>query len=192
MRRLSSMVLALAALLAVAACAPGPLAPPAPGLSLKSGRYVLESYVAPGVNPGELACALLPFTWAAPPGHRDKAFLKLYQEELARAWQAQGLKVGPPESPCHLSGTIHELSVWGGRFRRFTGRLHARVVLSGTLRQGDQVLFAFRDEVRASSPVAPGPGAPGEEELLLKFLAREAVTRFLNELLLVREPPPSG
>ena len=46
------------------------------------------------------------------------------------------------------------------------------------------MLFAFRDQVYLSSPLAPGLAAPMEKDLLLARLAREAVNHILNELLL--------
>jgi hypothetical protein len=181
--------LALMVLILVTACAPGVQPAGSPGPPLKPGLYVSESYRAPGINPGNLTCFLEPFAGAAAHGP-EETFSRLFQEELLRAWQTQGLNLGPSESPCRLSGVIHQLTIRGSRLRRFTGRLHARLVLAGALQQDDRVLFAFRDEVQASSPVAPGPAAPREQELLLRFLAREAANRLLNELLLGRESPP--
>lgn len=170
-----------------AACALRTL-PSAPlPVPLEAGRYVKERYVAPGFTTGNLACELGPFTYSGPPDNLGAVFLPLFTEEWQRVWQAQGLKPGPEASPCRLTGTIDHLAVRGTRLRWFAGRLHGELVLSGTLTREDQVLFAFRDRIRAFSPLAPGPAAPKEQELLLRFLAREAVTRLVNELLLTPE-----
>ncbi len=72
----------------------------------------------------------------------------------------------------------------GTRLRWLTGRLHASLAIAGTISRGEQVLFAFRDQVNVSSPLAPGPPAPREQELLLRQLARESIHHLLNELLL--------
>ena len=121
---------------------------------------------------------------AAARNSSSEEFSKLFQEELVRAWQGQGLKVGSGKKTCRLSGTIYHLSVKGARLRFLTGRLRATLTISGAITRGDQVLFAFRDRVTMSSPVAPGLGAPEEKELLLSQLARETVFHLLNELLL--------
>jgi len=193
MRRMPCLVaFALAALAVVSACAPRPLPAGPSGLALQPGRYVSECYFAPGFKPGEVAYALTPFTVAAASDVDAPAFLKLFQEELTRAWQAQGLKLNQGEVAVRLSGAIHQLAVRGARLRLVTGRVHAVLTLSGAIAQGDQVLFAFRDRVLVSSPLAPGPAAPQERLLLLRFLARETVTHLLNELLLHGETAESG
>ena len=174
----------LAALTALGACGPRPLPAAFAGLPLQPGRYVKESYFAPNFKPVEATYTINAFPVAAARNLSSEEFSKLFQEELVRAWQAQGLKVGSGKKTCRLSGTIHHLSVKGARLRFLTGRLHATLTISGAITRGDQVLFAFRDRVTMSSPVAPGLGAPKEKELLLSQLARETVFHLLNELLL--------
>lgn len=169
------------------------LLPAAPaGLTWQPGRYVKDSYFAPGFKPGEATYLLTPFRVTAAGGDNAAMFLKLFQEELAQAWEAQGLKVSPQDTTCRLEGTIQCLSVRGSRLRRITGRLHAVLTISGAITQGDQVLFAFQDRVAVSSPLAPGPPAPKEKELLLRQLARETVHHILNELLLHGDTADSG
>jgi hypothetical protein len=185
MGRLLCLIFVVLVLLA-SSCAWGlqPL-PTAPmGLALQPGRYVKESYFAPDFKPEEAS-----YTFAAfPVEQADKApsevFQNIFQEELVRAWQAQGLKLGPGEKAGRLSGTIHHLSLRGARLRWLTGRMHASLTISGSFIREGQVLFAFRDHVNVSSPLAPGPAAPREQDLLLRRLAREAVHHLLNELLL--------
>lgn len=185
MRRLCLWVTSvLAALALLGACGPRALpAAPADG-PLQPGRYVQASYFAPDFQPDEVPYTLGAFTAASTGAVPSEAFLNIFQEELVRAWQAQGLKLGQGEKACLLTGAIGHLAVKGARLRWLTGRIHASLSISGTITRGDQVLFAFQDQVNVSSPLAPGPAAPREQELLLRLLARETITHLLNELLL--------
>jgi hypothetical protein len=172
----------LAALAILGAC--GPRRPLPAGLPFQPGRYVKESYFAPNFKPDEVSYTFGASTVASADEAPTEEFLKIFQDELVRAWQAQGLKLGPGENACLLTGTIETLAVTGARLRWLTGRLHASLTISGAITRGDQVLFAFRDQVNVSSPLAPGPAAPREQELLLRSLSRESIHHILNELLL--------
>jgi hypothetical protein len=187
MCRLLLRVTSVLAALSVGACGPR-LFPAAPaglaGLPLKPGQYVQESYFAPDFKPDEASYTFGAFPVTEANGAPAEKFLKIFQDELVSAWQAQGLKLGPGENACLLSGTIWHLSVKGARLRWLTGRLFASLSISGEITRGGQVLFAFRDQVEVSSPLSPGPAAPREQELLLRQLARETVHHLLNELLL--------
>jgi hypothetical protein len=179
-------------LIGVVACGPrglpaGPAAAP-----LQPGRYVKETYFGPDFNPEQMTYTLGAFTVTKASNAPAEAFQQIFQEELLRAWQAQGLKVGAGKDAGHVSGIIHRVSVTGARLRWFTGRLQAALVVSGAVTRGEQVRFAFRDQVYASSPVAPGRAAPREKDLLLRQLAREAVHHLLNELLLHGPAAESG
>jgi len=178
------LLLIFTMLTTVAACGPRPLPATLAGLTLQPGRYIKESYFAPGFKPGKATYALTPFTATAAGGASAALFAKLFQEVLLGAWEAQGLKLSPQGKAYRLDGTIQSLSVRGDRFRRVTGRVHAVLTISGTITHDEQVVFAFRDRVAASSPLAPGPPAPKEKELLLRQLARETAIHLLNELLL--------
>ena len=174
----------LAALTAVSACGPRALPPKPAAVVFLPGEYVEESYFAPDFKPADTIYALNAFPVARSINASAEAFQKIFQEGLVRAWQAQGLKIGSGQNACSLSGTIHYLAVKGARLRWLTGRLFASLTISGTITRGDQVLFAFRDQVYLSSPLAPGVAAPREKDLLLARLAQEAVNHLLNELLL--------
>ncbi len=182
----------LTTMAAVGACGPRPLPATLAGLTLQPGRYVKESYFAPGFKPGAATYALTPFTATAAGGVSAALFAELFQEELLGAWEDQGLKLSPKGNAYRLDGTIHSLSVRGERFRRVTGRIHAFLTISGTITHDEQVVFAFRDRVAVSSPLAPGPPAPKEKELLLRQLGRETVNHLLNELLLHGDTAESG
>ena len=174
----------LAALTAVSACGPRASPPQPAAVVFLPGEYVKESYFAPDFKPADSIYALNAFPVAIAANASAGAFQKIFAEELTRAWQAQGLKIGSGQDACSLSGTIHHLAVRGARLRWLTGRLFASLTISGTITRGTQVLFAFRDQVYLSSPLAPGLAAPMEKDLLLARLAREAVNHILNELLL--------
>jgi hypothetical protein len=171
-------------LAALGACGPLVLPPPPAGLTLQPGQYVRASYFAPDFNPEEVSYTFTRFTVAPGSDALSEAFLKILQEELVRAWQAQGLKVDQGKNVVRLSGTIQGLSLKGARLRWLSGRLFASLTISGTITRGEQVLFAFQDHVDLSSPVSPGLAAPREKDLLLHQLAREAAHHILNELLL--------
>ena len=174
----------LAALTAVSACGPRALPPKPAAVVFLPGEYVEESYFAPDFKPADTIYALNAFPVARAINASAEAFQKIFQEGLVRAWQAQGLKIGSGQNACSLSGTIQYLAVKGARLRWLTGRLFASLTISGTITRGDQVLFAFRDQVYLSSPLAPGVAAPREKDILLARLAQEAVNHLLNELLL--------
>ncbi len=179
------MTSVLAALIIAGACGLRQVQAPAPaGVPLQPGTYVKESYFAPDFKPDEVSYTLGNFTVAEAVGAPTEVFQKIFQDELVSAWQAQGLKLGAGKQACLFSGTIGDLAVRGTRLRWLTGRLHAALSISGAITRGDQVLFAFRDQVDVSSPLAPGPAAPREQELLLRQLARETIHHLLNELLL--------
>jgi len=191
-RLLSRMLVPLMLLTVVGACGPRPVAGLPPGLPWQPGRYVQESSVTPDFDPEEAPYSLAAFPVEQAAGAPAESFQAIFQEELLRAWQAQGLKVGTRKNAVRLSGTVHNLSLRGARLRWLTGRLYASLTMSGLLTKGDGVVFAFRDQVAVSSPLAPGKAAPREQELLLRSLAREAARHILNELLLHRSPSDSG
>ena len=189
MCRLCLWVTSVLAVLTVGACGPRLVLPAAPaGVPLQPGIYVRESYLAPGFKPDETSYTLGDFTVTGATGVSPGLFLKIFQDELIKNWQAQGLKLGPGENAATLSGTIWQLAVQGTRLRWLTGRLQASLGIAGTITRGDRVLFGFQDVVEVSSPLAPGPPAPREQDLLLRQLAREAIHHLLNELLLKALP----
>ncbi len=186
MRRCFSWMTCVLAALTAAAWACGPrFLPPLPAVpTYPPGQYVLESYVAPNFKPEDLSYTIAPFAMGPHSQVAAETFLKIFQEELVRAWQAQGLKLSPGAPASLVSGTIQQLAIRGAQLRWLTGRLHAELTITGAITRGEEVLFAFKDQVNLSSPLSPGLAAPKEQDLLLRQLAREAVHRVLNELLL--------
>jgi hypothetical protein len=113
MRRLFfSMASVLAAILtALGACAPLVLPPPPAGVPLQPGQYVQLSYFAPDFKPEDVSYTFKAFTVAPGNEAQASAFEKIFQDELVRAWQAQGLKLDHGKEAARLSGTIQHLSV---------------------------------------------------------------------------------
>lgn len=178
----------LAVLATVAASRPRVLTAGPAAVPLQPGRYVKESYFAPDFQPDRMAYTLNAFPVTQADNVPEQEFQKIFQEELDRAWQDQGLKLASGSDAACVSGIIRRVSLRGARVRWLTGRLHASLTVAGTITRGSQVVFAFRDQVYMSSPVDPGRPAPREKDLLLRRLARETVHHLLNELLLHGPP----
>jgi hypothetical protein len=164
-------------------CAPS-LAPTLPaGLALQPGSYLTSCYRAPDFDPARITYALEPFPVEAAQGVEPTVFQAQLQEELTRALGANGLKLDP-QSPTALGGTVQQVEIRGATFRFILGRLTAYLTVQGTIRRGDETLFAFQDRLQVTSPVNPGTPAPKERELLLALAVRTFSAHLLNELLL--------
>ncbi len=181
--RFGSLFLCLALLL-LAGCR-GLSLPPAPaGVALQPGQYLAEYYAAPDFTPARLRYHLAPFTVEAAQDVDSAAFLRVFQAELARAFEANGLALaGTREADCRVAGVVHRVRV-SSAWRFLRGRISGELQVSGTFTRGPLVVSAFRDSLRLTSPLAPGPAAPQEAELLLRQLSRAFAQRLLNQLLL--------
>ncbi len=186
MRRLFFLLACVlaASLTALGACGPLVLPPPPAGVPMLPGQYVRLSYFSPDFKPEDVSYTFNEFTVAPDSNALAGTFQKIFQDELLRAWPAQGLKLDHGKETARVSGTIQHLSVKGARLRWLSGRIFASLTIAGTITRGGQVLFAFQDQINLSSPVSPGLAAPREQDLLLRRLAREAAYHILNELLL--------
>jgi hypothetical protein len=162
------------------------------GIVLSPGRYVQSSYLASGFIPEDCTYELGPVRLEDAQGVTTDKFLPGYQAELAKAWSENGLRLGGGTKACRLAIVAHRLSLQSAFWRIFLGRTSARLEVSGTIDQGDRLLFAFRDQVELASPVNPGAAPPKEAELLLQQLSRTSAQRILNEMLLVNLTGPSG
>ncbi len=174
------------AVMLLAGCAASRLPLPPVGVSLQPGKFVQEYYLAPGFAPEQPTYALGPFTVENSRGVGPGNFIPLLQEELTRAWKANGLKLAGKQPACRLAVTIHRISISGRGWRFIKGRISASLTASGVITCRGRIVFAFVDRLSLSSPVNPGPPAPGETELLLRSLSRELAHHLLNELLLHR------
>jgi hypothetical protein len=180
-----TLTLLLTLVLGGSGCGARPLTVAPGGVDLKPGHYLSAFYRAPEFAPEGVSFALMPFSVEQAQGVAPEVFQALLQRELTQAWQANGLKSAPPgESAAVLTGTVQAVKVRGRYFRWLTGKIAADLRVSGTIRRGEQVLFAFRDQVRVVSPINPGPPPPKETELLLQQAMRTFVSHLLNELLI--------
>ncbi len=176
----------------VLACVPRPLPPALTGVTLQPGRYLKEYYRAPGFTPDRVTYALTPFTLKTAQGVAPDTFPSLLMTELARAWEANGLKLARSGDACLVSGTVQLVRVRGTSLRFLFGKISIDLIVSGAITQGEQTLFAFFDRVQLTSPINPGLAAPKEVELLLKQAARTFASHLLTELLLHGLPPEAG
>jgi hypothetical protein len=168
-------------------CAPRLTPETSTGLSLTPGRYLTYFYRAPNFAPARAAYILEPFQVEQAQGVTAETFGTIFKEELARAWQANGLKLGPPGDAV-LSGTVQAVKLRGTSLRFLTGSISVDLVVSGAIVQGGETRFAFKDRLHLASPVKPGPPAPKETELLLRDAARTVAAHLLNEMLLYGFP----
>lgn len=183
-RKRTSLGLLLALMMIGAwGCAPR-LAPVIPSdIALQPGRYLTAYYRAPDFEATQATYSLSPFTVAGAQGVAPDTFQTILQDELRRAWQANGLKA-TPQGDAVLTGTVQQITVRGGSIRFIIGKIWSDLTISGALIRGDQTLFAFQDRVHLTSPVTPGWPAPKEDELLLRQVARTFVSHLLDEILL--------
>ena len=171
------------ALVCLWGCVPRPAPTLLAGIVLQPGRYLTSSYRAPDFDPARIAYALKSFRVEAAPGVDPEAFQTQLQTEISRAFQANGLKIDP-QSPTVLRGEVQQVVIQGAELRFLIGRITAYLTVQGTISRGDEILFAFQDRLRVTSPINPGPPAPKERELLLNQAARILAAHLLNELLL--------
>lgn len=163
-----------------------PTLPPPPGeVEFRPGRYVREFYAAPDFEPTAGGYHLTPVVVPSPRGVEPEAVRQLLQAEVSQALTANGLTVHPAPADFQLSLVLHHLEV-SRAFRWLRGRISATLALSGTISHRGRPVFAFRDTLRLTSPLAPGPAAPEETQLLLRQLFREAARRMVNQMLLYR------
>jgi hypothetical protein len=181
----------LALLMVGGGCVPRPL-PPVSGVTLEPGRFLAGFYIAPGFAPDRVTYDLAPFPVEQAREVDPGNFQTLLQEELAQAWEANGLKVAGPKGACRVSGAVHAVSVKGTTLRFLTGKISAELSVSGAIVKEGQTVFAFSDRVHVTSPVNPGPPAPKEQEMLLRQAARAFVNHLLTELLLYGPPGPEA
>ncbi|MCL6621495.1 MAG: hypothetical protein K6T55_05280 [Syntrophobacterales bacterium] len=177
---LSSLCLAL---LCAVGCLKPSLPPPPPEVELGPGRFVQEYYAAPDFQPTAGRYHLAPVQVETVAGAEAEAVRRLFQTETAQAFTANGLTVHPTPAEFEVSLVLHRLEV-SRAFRWLRGRIAASLSLSGTISRGGRPVFAFRDALRLTSPLAPGPADPQEARLLLRQLFREAARRLVNQMLL--------
>jgi hypothetical protein len=182
-KRTSLALFGTLTLMLIWGCAPR-LAPAVPdGIVLQPGRYLTSVYRVPDFPAARTVYALEPFTIQAAQRVDPQSLQAQLQDELSRAFLANGLKIDP-KSDTVLRGTVQTVEIRGPSLRFITGKITAYLTLSGAISRGDETLFAFQDCISLASPVNPGPPAPRETELLLHQAVRTFALHLLNELLL--------
>jgi hypothetical protein len=122
---------------------------------------------------------------------------RILQDELTAALADNGLQVTPDRPTVTLEGEVQLFTLRPPFIRWLTGKCRADLVVSGTIRQGQETVFAFRDRVAFTALVTPRQ-PPLEAELLARRAVRQFADDLLNELLLpvsglspkLREVPP--
>jgi hypothetical protein len=170
-------------LLLVSGCRSLALPPGPAGVALKPGHYLREYYAAPDFQPARHRYDLAPFVLEASAGVDPAVFRLLFQTELAKAFAANGLALSAAEADCRVEAVVHRVAV-SSVLRFLRGRSAAELQASGSIIQGTRPVFAFRDALRLTSPLAPGRTDPKETELLLRQLSRAFAQRLVNQLLL--------
>ncbi|MGQ9920057.1 MAG: hypothetical protein ACUVRZ_01880 [Desulfobacca sp.] len=158
------------------------------GQWLAPGRYVQQVYRSPALSAASLeyTVAPLPVSFARGIGPAEAA--SLTQEELLQALQANGLRVNQDSPEAILSGQVEHFTVAAPLWRFLAGRGQARVRLRGEIRRGQEVLFAFLDDVTVNPAVNPRHQPAQEPNLLARQAARRLAMNLVNELLLPPQP----
>jgi hypothetical protein len=83
-----------------------------------------------------------------------------------------------------VSGVVDKFVVASPVWRFLSGRGHVDLRVEGEMRQGQEVVFAFQDQVSVNPPVNPRHRPVLEPELMARMAVRRFTTNLLNELLL--------
>jgi hypothetical protein len=191
-RKYISLGLTALMLLSGWGCAPRFRPEASGGVTLQPGRYLNACYRAPDFAPARLTYSLTPFSVDAARGLTPETFGPLFQAELAQALKANGLELAPAADAAGISGAVHLVKISGPVYRFIFGKISADLIVSGSITQGEQTLFAFQDRVQVSSPANPGLAAPKEVELLLRLAVKTFAAHLLTELLIYGVPEAAG
>jgi hypothetical protein len=154
------------------------------GLALQPGRFLQKYYRSPHLDPtaGEYQVEAFPVEQVRGLGQEQAR--ALFQEELLKALAANGLKVGQEKSRFILGGKVDRLQVASPSWRLLSGRAQAELRVAGEIRQGQEVVFAFQDQVAINPPVTPRHRPTLESDLIARLVMRQFVANLMNELLL--------
>lgn len=178
--RLFLLAWGLAALCACAAARPGGGA----GQDLEPGRYLQQVYRSPELQPAAMGYTVAPLPVVLAQGISAQEAATVLQEELLQALQANGLRVNRGNPDAALSGQVERFTVAAPLWRFLSGRGQAQVRVRGEIRRGQEVLFAFQDEVTVNPAVNPRHKPALEPNLLARQAARRLAMNLVNELLL--------
>lgn len=176
----------------VGGCLPPHYPPEIQGLPLSPGRYLARYYRSPDFDPAQASYRLENFSLEEIKGLDHQQAGRWFQEELAQAFENNGLPLRAGAARCIVSGTVSRFYLRGPILRFLTGKSSATLRARGEIRRGKEIVFAFRDQIRLSLPVNPRYPSALEDELI----ARQAISHFasnlLNEMLLPALRPPPG
>jgi len=154
------------------------------GQALQPGRYLESYFRSPNLTPTGGEYQVEAFLMEQVVGLGQEQAGTLFNEELLKGLAANGLKVGREKPLFFLSGRVDRLRVSSPIWRFLSGRAQADLRVEGEIRQGQEVVFAFTDEVAINPPVNPRHRPTLEPELIARLVVRRFVSNLMNELLL--------
>ncbi|HAY21965.1 hypothetical protein [Desulfobacca acetoxidans] len=158
------------------------------GAPLQSGRFLQKFYRSPDLAPVGAIFQVEPFSVEQVSGFDAEAGGRLFNEELLQAIQANGLTVSGNTPRYILSGQVRRFAIRSPALRFFTGKGRADLRIEGEIRQGQEVVFAFQDEVTIAPAINPRCRPTLEPELIARQAARRFAINLLNEMLLPPTP----
>ena len=165
-------------------CAPAWQAPGLADLELQPGRYIKRSYRSPEFVPTAGAYQVQTFPVDQVRGISSGTAQTLFNEELLRALQANGLRVNQAGPTFALDGQVHRFAVASPVWRFVSGRGQAHLRVAGEIRRGQEIVFAFQDDIDIAPAVNPRHQPPLEPDLIARLAARRFAVNLLNEMLL--------
>jgi hypothetical protein len=175
-------------------CAPALHSPDWQGITLQPGRYLSQYFKSPDFSPAPATYHLEDFPLEQVKGLEAGLAARLFQEELRGAMKNNGLNLKPEAAGCILSGQVSLLNLGIPALRWLGGRSNAHLLVTGEIRQGQNIVFAFQDRVNFSLPIDPRRQSSLEPELIARRVIQQFAYNLLNELLLPSPPvsPPEA
>lgn len=163
-------------------------------VDLQPGRYLSQYYRSPDLAALASSYQLEPFTVEQARGLSTATAATVFNDELARALAANGLRMNPEAPQLVVSGQVTRFAVASPAWRFLSGRGQAELHVVGEIRRGQEIVFAFADDVTISPFVNPRRQPPLEPDLIARQAARRFAVNLMNELLLPPGPaiPVSG
>lgn len=181
------LALWLCGVMVVAGCAPAWQPAGLEGVNLQPGRYLQKYYRSPDLDPTAGGYQVEAFPVEQVQGLSLDQARALFNEELVKAMAANGLKVNEDKPRFGLSGAVDRFAVASPAWRFLSGRGQADLQVVGEIRRGQEVVFAFQDQVTINPQVNPRHRPTLEPDLIARQAVRRFTMNLLNELLL-----PSG
>jgi hypothetical protein len=179
-----SLAVLLAGLLVLGGCAPAWQPATLEGVALQPGRFLRKYYSSPDLNPlaGGYQVDIFPVTQVRGLGPSQAE--KIVNDELVQAMVNNGLEVNREKPRFVLDGAVHRFTVASPAWRFLSGRGYADLQVVGQIRRGQELVFAFQDQVSINPHVHPRHRPTLEPDLIARQAARSFAVNLLNELLL--------